>query len=189
MSTRPGTATALVVVDLQVGVVAHAWNRDAVVANVGIALERARKAGAPVIWVQHSDPRELPRGTPSWAFVPELQPAPGEAVVHKRYNSAFEETGLAALLDEAHVSHVVLAGASTNACIRATAYAALDRGFDLTLVADAHTTDDFEAAPGRLVRAESVVDDLNVAMRWLSYPNRTNVATPAADLAFASGAA
>lgn len=183
MSTRPGSKSALLVVDVQVDVVARAWERDRVVNNVALAVGRAREAGVPVIWVQHED-GDLKPDTPGWQWVPELRPRPDEACIHKRYNSAFEGTALPALLDQSSVSHIFLAGAASNWCIRATAYAALDRGFDLTLIGDAHTTDNLELGPGRVVEARSVVEDLNAAMRWLSYPGRKNAVASAADADF-----
>jgi nicotinamidase-related amidase len=184
MTTRSGSASALLVVDVQVGVVAQAWDRDRIVANISLAVRRARESGVPVLWVQHHD-EELKRDSPAWQWVPELEPAPGEARIHKSYNSSFENTELTAELDRLGVSRIFLAGAATNWCIRATAYGALDRGYDLTLLRDAHTTQDMEIAPGRVVEARSVVDDLNVTMRWLSYPGRIITAASVAEASFA----
>lgn len=184
MPTRPGSNPALLVVDVQVNVIAHAFDRDRIIGNIALAVRRARQAGVPVIWVQHAD-AELPRDTPGWQWVPELAPAPGEARVHKSHNSAFEDTPLLDLLDRNGVSRLYLAGAMTNWCIRATAYAALERGFDLTLISDAHTTSDLELSSDRVVQARSVIDDLNTAMRWLSYPGRKNAVGQAAELEFA----
>jgi nicotinamidase-related amidase len=172
-TVRKGSQGVLVVVDVQVGVVAQAWEAGRVVANVARAVERARAQRVPVVWVQHSDD-ELVHGSPAWQWVPELVPAAGEAVVHKHFNSSFEETTLEAHLAERGATHLALAGAMTNWCIRATAYAALERGYDLTLVEDAHTTSTIELDDGRRIEAAGIVDDLNIAMRWLSYPGRTN---------------
>ena len=184
MPTRPGSKPALLVVDVQVNVVAEAFDRDRIIGNIALAVRRARQAGVPVIWVQHED-AELPRDTPGWQWVPELVPAAGEARVHKSHNSAFEDTPLLDLLDRDGVSRLYLAGAMSNWCIRATAYAALERGFDLTLIGDAHTTSDLDLGPDRVVPARSVIDDLNAAMRWLSYPGRKNAVGQAAELEFA----
>jgi len=184
MTTRSGSGSALVVVDVQVGVVAQAWDRDRIVGNVSLAVRRAREAGVPVVWVQHHD-EELERESQAWQWVPELEPLASELRVHKSYNSAFESTELLPELDRLGVARIFLAGAATNWCIRATAYGALDRGFDVTLISDAHTTQDMELEPGRVVEARSVIDDLNVAMRWLAYPGRSNAAVPAAEAKFA----
>ncbi|WP_374509768.1 isochorismatase family protein [Niveibacterium sp.] len=183
MATRTGSTSALVVVDVQVGVVANAFDRDPIVQNVALAVERARSAGAPVIWVQHHD-EELQRDTPAWQWTQPLQPMDGEPRIYKQFNSSFEDTPLLEVLDQLKVAHIVLAGAASNWCIRATAYGALERGFDLTLVGDAHTTEDMQLGPGATVEAKSIIEDLNMAMRWLSYPGRKNNVVNAADLVF-----
>lgn len=183
-TVRNGSQSVMVVVDVQVGVVAAAWDALRVVANVARAVERARAEGVPVVWVQHAD-ADLPSGSPNWAWAPPLVPAEGEAVIAKSFNSSFEETDLGATLERLGATHVVLAGAATNWCIRATAHGALDRGYDLTLVADAHTTEDLEYPDGVTIAAPDVVRELNTAMKWMSFPGRTNTAVPVEEVAFA----
>ena len=78
----------------------------------------------------------------------------------------------------------MLAGAQSNWCIRAAAYGALDRGYDLTLVADAHTTDDIRRDDGSVIEARGIVDDLNLAMTWFAYPGRKTRSVKAAELEF-----
>ena len=171
---REGNKTVLLVVDVQVGVMAEAWDAPRVIGNVARTVERARGPGAPVVWVQHSDSSELILESLAWQWVPELAPAQGEALIHKRFNSSFEQTTLDSELARLGESHTALAGAPTNWCIRATAYGALERGYDLTLVSDAHTTGTMELDNGRRIEAASVVDELNLAMTWLDYPGRKN---------------
>ena len=171
-TVRAGDRQVLLVVDVQVGVVQGTWEGERVVGNVVRAVERSRDAAVPVVWVQHEDD-ELPRGTDAWQWAPQLAPADGEAVVHKRYNSAFEDTELEVVLASLGATHVVLTGVATNWCVRATAYGALDRGYDLTLVKDAHTTEPIEFSDGRVVAAEDIVRELNVAMSWLTFPGRS----------------
>lgn len=184
-TVREGKKTALLVVDVQVGVMAEAWNAGPVVAQVAAAVQRARAAGVPVVWVQHAD-AELVSGSAPWQWAPPLQPAAQEALIHKQFNSAFEQTPLEEHLARLGVSHLVLAGASSNWCIRATAYGALERGYDLTLVADAHSTSAMEPEDGPRIEAETVVRELNIAMTWLSYPGRRNAAVPLEKLSFAA---
>jgi nicotinamidase-related amidase len=184
-TVREGRQGVLLVVDVQVGVMSDAWDAPRVIKNVSRVVERARGRGVPVIWVQHSDD-ELVHGSPSWQWVPELAPAPGEPVIHKRFNSSFEETALEEELAKLGASHITLAGAATNWCIRATAYGALDRGYDLTLIKDAHTTGTMEFDDGVRIEAANVVRELNVAMRWVSYPGRANGITTAEDADFAA---
>jgi nicotinamidase-related amidase len=154
-----------------------------VIANVARTVDRARAQGVPVVWVQHGDD-DLPRGSQQWRWVPELVPREGEPLVHKSYNSAFEDTELERVLGGLGATHIVLAGAATNWCIRATAYGALDRGYDLTLVKDAHTTESIELADGTKLEAARLVDDLNIAMTWLSYPGRTNRTATAEEVGY-----
>jgi nicotinamidase-related amidase len=186
-TVRTGNKGVLLVVDVQVGVVKDAWDADRVVANVAHAVERARALGVPVIWVQHASD-ELARGSAPWQWVPELVPAPGETLIHKHFNSSFEETSLEQELAARGASHITLAGASSNWCIRATAYAALERGYDLTLLADAHTTDTMVLDDGQRVEAADIVRELNIAMTWLSYPGRRNATAQAATAGFAAAA-
>ena len=172
-TVREGNKGVLLVVDVQVGVVKEAWESERIVKNVARAVGRARAQGVPVIWVQHSD-HNLAYASPEWQWVPELVPASGETLIHKHFNSSFEETGLDDELARLGATHIVLAGAQSNWCIRATAYGALERGYDLTLIKDAHTTETMLLDDGVRIEASSVIQELNIAMRWLSYPGRTS---------------
>ena len=135
-TVRSGNKGALVVVDVQVGVMRGAWEAARIVGNVVRAVERARSANVPVIWVQHAD-EELPKDSPQWQWVPELVPAPGETCVHKQFNSSFEQTSLDSAL----------------------------------------------AALGAIA-AQSIVQELNVAMQWLAYPGRKNGTASAEQVSF-----
>ncbi len=170
---REGSKGVLLVVDVQVGVVRDAWDAGRVVRNVSRAVERARAQGVPVVWVQHSD-NEMAQGSAEWQWVPELVPKKGEPLIHKQFNSSFEQTALEEELARLGATHITLAGAATNWCIRATAYGALERGYDLTLIQDAHTTGSIELGNGETIDASSVIRELNIAMTWLSYPGRKN---------------
>ncbi|MBC7617965.1 MAG: isochorismatase family protein [Candidatus Saccharibacteria bacterium] len=172
-SIRKGNKAVLLVVDVQVGVVKGAWECERIVGNMVVAVERARAQSVPVIWVQHADD-ELMQGSNEWQWSPELVPATAELLIHKNFNSAFEQTSLDAELAELGATHIVLAGCATNWCIRATAYGALERGYDLTLVEDAHTTQTMELENGVKLEAAMLIQDLNMTLRWLRYPSRKN---------------
>lgn len=139
LQNRPNTA--LLVIDVQNSVVDGAHQRDAVVANVGSLVEKARREHVPVVWVQHSD-EQLARGSDSWRIVPELTPGDSEPLVEKTYGDSFEDTTLETVLSGLGVGRLIVAGAQTDACIRATLHGALVRGYDAILVSDAHTTED-----------------------------------------------
>jgi nicotinamidase-related amidase len=182
-TVREGNKPVMVVVDVQVGVMKEAWEAQRVINNVSRAVERARSEAVPVIWVQHSN-QELPKDSVQWQWVPELVPAEGEPLIHKRYNSSFEQTSLDSELASLGATHIVLAGAATNWCIRATAYGALDRGYDLTLVKDAHTTEPMQLDSGLMIQAQTVIEELNIAMTWLEYPGLKNGTASANDIEF-----
>jgi nicotinamidase-related amidase len=139
LENRPNTA--LLVVDVQNGVVGGAHERDAVVANVGSLVEKARREQIAVVWVQHSD-GHLARGSDDWRIVPELTPGDAEPLVGKSYGDAFEDTTLETVLSVLGVGRLIVAGAQTDACVRSTLHGAFVRGYDTTLVSDAHTTED-----------------------------------------------
>src|SRR3954447_5130190 len=139
LTDRPNSA--LVVIDVQNGVVAEAVARDAVVGNINTLVEKARSEGVPVVWVQHSD-EDLEKGSQEREYVPERRRAESEPLVHKTSGAAFEDTDLEDVLAKAGVGRLVVTGAQTDACIRSTIHGALVRGYDVTLVEDAHTTED-----------------------------------------------
>jgi nicotinamidase-related amidase len=139
LENRPNTA--LLVIDVQKGVVEGAHERDAVVANVGVLVEKARQERVPVVWVQHSD-ENMTIGSDNWQLVPELSRDDAEPLVGKTYADSFEETTLETVLSGLGVGRLVVAGAQTDECIRSTLHGAIVRGYDATLVSDAHTTED-----------------------------------------------
>jgi nicotinamidase-related amidase len=177
---RPNTA--LLVVDVQRDVVANAHDRDGVIANINRLVDQARESDTPVIWVQHADDG-LVEGTEGWEYVDELQRADTEPLVHKHFGDSFEGTELEELLAEREVGRLVVAGAQTDACIRSTLHGALVRGYDVTLVGDAHTTDDLSEW-GLRVNAEQVIAFTNMYWSQSAAPGRSGRTVPTADVDF-----
>jgi len=181
LTDRPNTA--LVVIDVQNGVVGAAVARDTVISNINTLVDKARSEGVPVVWVQHNDD-DLAKGSPEWEYVPELKREDTEPLVHKTYGDSFEDTDLEDVLAEARVGRLVVTGAQTDACIRSTIHGALVRGYDVTLVEDAHTTEDQTAwgAPP----PEQVIAHTNLYWQFQSAPGRKGGVTPTKDVTFAS---
>ena len=171
--------TALLVIDAQNGAMAAAHDRDAVLGRIAALVGRARAAGTDVVWVQHSSD-ELPPGSPQWQIVPELPVGDDEPVVRKRYGDSFEATDLEDLLAARGVGRLVVAGAQTDACVRSTMHGAFTRGYDVTLVSDAHTTEDLTAwgAPS----PAEVVAHTNLYWGFQEAPGRTATTATAADV-------
>jgi nicotinamidase-related amidase len=180
LTDRP--ATALLVVDVQNGVMQGAHDRDTVIANIVTLVDKARTAGVEVVWVQHTSD-EFPRGSETWEYVPELVRREAEPLVHKEYGDSFEATDLEAVLAARGVGKLVVAGAQTDACVRSTLHGALVRGYDALLVADAHTTEDLSAygapPPGQ------VIAHTNLYWQYQTAPGRTAGTVQAAEVDFA----
>ncbi|MDI1465939.1 cysteine hydrolase family protein [Catellatospora sp. KI3] len=180
LTDRPNTA--LLVIDVQNGVVANAHDRDHVIANIGALVDRARAADVPVVWVQHSD-ADLVKGSDPWQYVPELVRADAEPLVHKNFGDSFEATELEQVLAERGVGRLVVTGAQTDACIRSTIHGAFARGYDVTLVGDAHTTEDLTAygAPS----PDQVIAHTNLYWRYQQAPGRSGGTVETAEVSFA----
>lgn len=155
-----GPATALLVVDVQVGVVETCVNVKSVISNITSLIERAREAGAPVIWVQHEDPG-LVRDSPGWAMAPGLpEPADGEVRIYKKHRDSFTVPELEASLHAHGIRHLVITGSQSDFCVRTTAQSAAVRGYTITVPRDAHTTEDGEYA-GVKISAEQIIQHVN----------------------------
>jgi nicotinamidase-related amidase len=167
LTERPNTA--LLVIDVQNDVMAGAHNRDGVIANIAVLVDKARAEDAPVVWVQHSADG-MPKGSDGWQYVPELKRDESEPVVHKRYPDAYEDTDLEAVLAERKVGRLIVSGAQTDQCIRSTLHGAIVRGYDATLVEDAHTTEDLSqwGAP----TPDKVIDHTNLYWQNHTAPGR-----------------
>jgi nicotinamidase-related amidase len=181
LKNRPNTA--LVIVDVQNGVVTGAHQRDLVVANIAGLVEKARREKVPVIWVQHSS-EELQKGSDPWRIVPELAPDDAEPLIAKTYGDSFEDTDLETVLSGLGVGRLVITGAQTDACIRSTLHGALVRGYDATLVGDAHTTEDLTAwgAPP----PDQVIAHTNLYWAYQTAPGRKAGTVASKDVDFAA---
>jgi nicotinamidase-related amidase len=179
LSDRPNTA--LMVIDVQNGVVEGAHQRDLVVANIATLVDRARAENVPVVWVQHSD-EQLKKGSDAWEYVDELAPQESEPLIHKTYGDSFEDTDLEEVLGKAGVGRLIVSGAQTDACVRCTIHGAFARGYDVTLVGDAHTTEDqseWGAPP-----PDQVIAHTNLYWQYQAAPGRTAGVTETKDVTF-----
>ncbi len=179
LENRP--KTALLVIDVQNGVVDGTHERDSVVANIGTLVDKARAADVDVLWVQHNSD-ELPAESEAWRYVPELVRRDSEALVQKFYGDSFEDTDLESQLAERGVGRLLIAGAQSDACVRSTLHGAFTRGYDATLVNDAHTTEDLSAygAPP----PAQVIAHTNLYWEHQAAPGRTAGTVATADVEF-----
>ena len=168
LENRPNTA--LLVIDVQNDVVARAHERDRVVETIATVVDRARADGVAIIWVQQSDD-DLPEGSDAWQIVPELTPTGTEPVIGKNFGDAFEDTALESVLAGLQVGRLVVTGAQSDQCVRCTIHGGFTRGYDVTLVSDAHTTEDLSqwGAPP----PAQVIAHTNLYWQYQSAPGRT----------------
>jgi nicotinamidase-related amidase len=180
LSERPNTA--LLVIDVQNDVVGGAHARDAVVANISTLVDKARDEGVPIVWVQHSSEENMPKGSDGWQYVPELSPGDSEPLVHKIYADSFEDTDLEDVLAKSGIGRLIVTGAQTDECIRSTIHGAFVRGYDVTLVGDAHTTEDQSewGAP----TPDKVIAHTNLYWQYHRAPGRTAAVSETKDVTF-----
>ncbi len=167
-----GGRTVLLVIDVQNAVVEDGFDSQGVVERIGKVVDAARATSLPIVYVQHEDEWMTP-GSEGWHIRPEVAPVVGEPIVAKRYPDSFVETTLPETLAGLGAGHLIIAGAQSDACIRATSHRALLEGYDVTLVSNAHTTSEREFG-GVTVTAEQNVAQVNAAAPWILYPHTTS---------------
>jgi isochorismate hydrolase len=183
LENRPNTA--LLVIDVQNGVVGEAYDRDAVVANIATLVDKAREADVDVVWVQHNDD-DLKKDSESWQYVPELVRRDSEVLIQKQYGDSFEDTELESVLAARGIGQLIVSGAQTDACIRSTLHGAFVRGYDVTLVSDAHTTED--QSPWGAPSPDKVIVHTNLYWKYQTAPGRRAGTVDTADVDFAAKA-
>lgn len=179
LANRPNIA--LLVIDVQNGVVGEAYDRDKVVKNITVLVDKARAAAVDVVWVQHHSD-DLHEGSDAWQYVPELARRDSEPLVHKAYGDSFEETDLESVLAQGGIGRLIVSGAQTDECVRSTLHGAITRGYDATLVADAHTTEDL--SPYGAPTPDKVIAHTNLYWQHHKAPGRTAGTVNTADVDF-----
>jgi nicotinamidase-related amidase len=167
LKDRPNTA--LLVIDVQSGVMQSSIKSDEVIENINALVDKARAADVPVVWIQHES-EDLPLNSDKWQLAAGLKPSDDEPHVGKKYGDSFEDTDLELVLNDLGVGHLVVSGAQTDACVRSTLHGAVARGYDALLVSDAHTTEDLSewGAPP----PEQVIAHTNLYWSFQKQPGR-----------------
>jgi nicotinamidase-related amidase len=138
--------TALVVIDVQVGMFAPAdpvYQGDDLLTKIASLLAKARQAGIPVIYIQHRSERKghpLELGTAGWQIHPSIPPLEGDTVIHKHMPDSFYKTNLQQHLQAQGIKKLIIVGIQTEMCVDTTCRRACSLDYDVTLVKDAHST-------------------------------------------------
>jgi nicotinamidase-related amidase len=140
--TKLGTY-ALLVIDVQQGLFkksTHIYREDELLENINALVDGAHQDGVPVFYIQHSDTKNLAKGSPDWQLHPELHLQPTDTIIHKQHGNAFEDTDLENTLKSKNIASLVVMGLVTHGCVKATCLGALQLGYDVTLVKDGHSS-------------------------------------------------
>jgi nicotinamidase-related amidase len=148
--------SALLVMDVQVGIVARLGDPEELLDRVAEAVDAARSAGVPVIYVRvafRPGYPEIPasnrtfsalaatgafdESAPQTQIHPRVAPRPGEVVVMKRRTSAFAGSDLAEVLRAGRIDTLVLTGIATSGVVLSTLRQAADLDFGLVVLSDA----------------------------------------------------
>ncbi len=171
-------STALLVIDVQAGLIDGAHEAEQLLANIADLIARARRASVPVIYLQHNSATwpPLERGAPTWQIHPRVAPAPDEPVLDKTASDAFYQTTLLTELERRGVRRVVVTGMQSEYCVDTTCRSALSRDFDVILASDAHTTGGPTAA--------RVIAHHNAVLPNVAHPTRRIIASASSSIDF-----
>jgi nicotinamidase-related amidase len=175
------TDTALIIIDVQVGLIEPAHRSSEVLDHISTLLAKAHATDTPVVYVQHDGPKGhgLEVGTPAWQIHPAIAPQEGDVVVHKRASDSFHATALQRELDRRGIKHLVVAGGQTEYCVDTTVRRATTYGYDVTLVGDAHTTFDAD-----LWAAEQIIAYHNEVLDGFTTDIYTIIVKPTQEITF-----
>ncbi len=134
---------ALLLIDLQKGIFTlknPVYNENALLGSLKRLTALAREHGVKLVYTQHENGTFLKWGTQGWEIVDELKPLEGDALIAKKHPGVFTDTVLPQLLADWGIKTLLVCGLITNGCVRDACLQALERGFDVALFTDAHST-------------------------------------------------
>ncbi len=180
--------SALLIIDMQNSLVEQGYKADKLLATVGDLHARARQAGVPVLYLRHANEKgggSLIPGTPAWEIHPAVAPQSGDVVIDKRASDSFYGTTLDDELQARGVTHLVICGMASEQCVDMTTRSAVSHDYDVTVVADGHTTVEY---PSPLDVPERIAYH-NFLMGYIATPSHASAVVPSAAIRFAAGRA
>ncbi len=157
----------LIIIDVQVGIfnLKHTvFKKEILINNIKTLVQEARKKQYSMIFTQHENETFLKKNTLDWKIVPELEPSNVDRIVMKTHPSIFKETRIEQFLDEIKPKKLYICGLITNGCIKQACIEALEKGYDVTLIADAHST--FNKNPKKIINEwNQKLEEIGVKLR------------------------
>lgn len=177
---RPTARTALLIIDAQIALVSGAYRAQEMLAAITLAIDKARLADAPIIFIQHNHASFAPlmKGSDGWHLHPSLDRKPGDLVIEKSASDAFYETPLAEQLKRKGVSTVVCCGMQSEYCVATTCTSALSKDFEVVLLTDGHTTGGSDST------AQLIIDHHNRTLPNLAHPSASLTSIPSSEIGF-----
>ena len=170
--------TALLVIDMQIGLIQGAYEDEATVARIAALIKKARDVAVPVVYLQHNHSRYAPlmKGAETWHIHPTLAPEPGDCIVEKTASDGFLATTLQEDLQQLSIDHLIVTGMQTEYCVDTTCRRALSMGYAVTLVADGHTTGDAS------LPASKIIEHHNTLLANLAHPTQNIEVLPCSEI-------
>lgn len=138
-------STALLIIDVQRALCTgeyECFDIQRVIDTINDLSTKARAADIPVILIQHEEEGDLHYGGEGWQLADGLKTSPQDLRLRKTTRDSFYQTHLHEQLQELDADRLIICGLQTDYCVNATVREALSRGYDVVLVADAHSTVD-----------------------------------------------
>ncbi|MFS0690603.1 cysteine hydrolase family protein [Sporosarcina sp. 179-K 8C2 HS] len=166
--------TALVIIDVQNAMFMEeypVYQGEVLIRNIKDLLAKARSNKTPIFFIQHNEAvgQPLENGTFGWGIHPEIAPAEQDSIIQKTTPDSFHETDFEEQLKQQKIEHLVLAGIQTDICVDTTCRRAFSMGYDVTLVADAHSTWNSGS-----LSAQQIIDHHNEVLKWFSHLRKTS---------------
>lgn len=164
---------ALLIIDVQNGMFSMkppVYQGEALLKNIKIAMEFARKEDIPIIYVQHNGIENSPleKQSEGWNIHEHISPEKGDIIVQKDTPDSFHRTCLQQELTDLNIQHLILTGIQTEACVDTTCRRGFSLDYRVTLLMDAHSTFDKKD-----ISAEQIISHHNEVLRWFADPVTT----------------
>lgn len=172
--------SALLVIDMQLGPIWNTYKKEETFKVIQQMISKAEAEGVDIFYIQYEDPKNdmLKKGTPFWQFAPGITPREKDVIIQKNAADSFYETKLHEELQNRRITHLTVVGVRTEYCVDTTCRRALSLGYQVTLIAEGHTTVD-DVFP-----AQQIIEHHNSNLSKLSTPDNKIVVLPSSEHIF-----